>query len=203
MTASGIPVDRLPTEPRRVRADVGWWGMVLFCMTEATLFAYFLGSYFYLGVANPAWPPAGVPDPSLRLPLLMTLLLVSSSVVLVLGERRLARGQRAHYHLGTALTVLLGLGFLALQAAEYREKLAHGGPATSAYDSLFFTITGFHGTHVFVGLLLLTWTLARSLAGNIDPARPVAVKNASLYWHFVDAVWLVIFTCLYLSPRWY
>ena len=84
---------------------------------------------------------------------------------------------------------------------EYREKLAHFKPTSNAYASTFYTITGFHGTHVAFGLLLLGLTLLRDARGRIDPERPVAVKVSSLYWHFVDAVWLVILTSLYLSPH--
>jgi heme/copper-type cytochrome/quinol oxidase subunit 3 len=176
--------------------------MMLVCASEAALFAYFIVSYFYLGASNPAWPPAGVQLPKLEKPLIMTVLLVSSSVVLVLAERQREHGRRSVYRGGVALTVLLGIAFLALQAGEYREKLRTLAPTSNAYASLFYTITGFHGTHVAFGLLLLLFTLLRDVRGRIDPERPIPVKVASLYWHFVDIVWLAILTSLYLSPRW-
>jgi heme/copper-type cytochrome/quinol oxidase subunit 3 len=175
--------------------------MVLLCASEAALFAYFIVSYFYLGAANPAWPPAGTELPKLQLPLIMTALLLSSSVVLIVAERQRERGNRAAYRAGLALTMILGIGFLSMQAMEYREKLQHFKPTSNAYASTFFTITGFHGAHVAFGVLLLLLTLFRDLLGRIDPDRPVAVKVSSLYWHFVDLVWLVILTSLYLSPR--
>jgi cytochrome c oxidase subunit 3 len=183
--------------------EVGYWAMVLFCITEAALFAYLLSGYFFLGVSNAFWPPAGVERPKLEKPLIMTALLLSSSVVLWIAERARENGRKRSYMIGTGVTIALGLSFLGLQVLEYREKLQHMPPQAHAYASIFYCITGFHGTHVAFGLLMLGWTLVADARGRLAVAAPLAVKNASLYWHFVDGVWLVILTCLYLSPRWY
>lgn len=196
-------VDRLLPPARTPFREVGMWGMLLFCATEATLFAYLLMSYFYLGVTNPAWPPSGDEDPKLKLPLIMTGVLLSSSVVLYVAEQFRRRGRALLYRAGTALTILLGLTFLGLQAKEYTDKLKHMPPSSHAYPSIFFLITGFHGSHVALGLLMLLWTLVADMRGRLAVSEPLALKNTSLYWHFVDGVWLVILTCLYLSPRWY
>jgi len=203
MTAIELRDDRLLPSPSAPHSQVGWWGMVLFLLNEATLFACLIASYFYLGVTNTAWPPAGTPKPALRLPLFMTLLLLSSSFVLVWADKGFEAGKRVRHRVGTLITVLLGAGFLWLQAREYMEKLKHGGPTEDAYHSMFYTITGLHGTHVAFGLLFLLWALLRDLTGTTGASHPLAMKNASLYWHFVDGVWLVILTSLYLSPRWY
>jgi heme/copper-type cytochrome/quinol oxidase subunit 3 len=202
MTAAELRSDHLLPPAWKPSQEVGWWAMALVCASEAALFAYFIVSYFYLGVSNPAWPPAGVELPKLEKPLIMTAMLVSSSIVLILAEKQREHGKRAIYRTGMVVTVLLGLGFLAIQAGEYHEKVKSLGPTSNAYASLFYTITGFHGAHVAFGLLLLLFTLLRDVRGRIDPERPIPVKVASLYWHFVDAVWLVILTTLYLSPRW-
>jgi len=201
MTAAELRSDHLLPPAWRPSQEVGWWAMALVCMSEAALFAYFIVSYFYLGVANPAWPPAGIENPKLGIPLIMTAVLLSSSVVLILAEKQRERGKPAGYRVGVALTVVLGFTFLALQTTEYREKLRSMGPTEHAYASLFYTITGFHGAHVAFGLLLLLYTLLRDVSGRIDPGRPIAAKVSSLYWHFVDAVWLAILASLYLSPR--
>jgi heme/copper-type cytochrome/quinol oxidase subunit 3 len=203
MTAIEMRDDHLLPAGRMTHQEVGYWGMVLFIFTEATLFAYLLTSYFYLGVTNPFWPPAGVERPKLEKPLIMTALLLASSVVLYIAEKSRESGKKIFYRIGTLITIALGLGFLGLQVMEYREKLKHMPPQAHAYASIFYTITGFHGTHVAFGLLLLVWTLLADARGRLRPQAPLAVKNSSLYWHFVDAVWLVILTCLYLSPRWY
>ena len=203
MTAIELRSDHLLPPAQRPHNEVGWWGMVLFLFNEAALFASLIASYLYLGLRSRFWPPAGIPKPELRLPLIMTALLVSSSIVLVFAEKAFERGARAAHRVGTLITVALGVAFLLIQAREYADKLAHGSPTEHAYESLFFTITGLHGAHVAFGLLVLLWALARAWSGTSTPRHPLAVKNASLYWHFVDGVWLVILTTLYLSPRWY
>jgi heme/copper-type cytochrome/quinol oxidase subunit 3 len=177
--------------------------MASLCVTEAALFAYLVASYFYLGVANPAWPPTGIDRPALPLPLVMTVLLLSSSVTLYMGERMLDRGRRGAYRAWAALTLLLGASFLAALASEFHTKLEQASPQTHAYASLFYTITGFHGMHVVVGLTLIAWAMIQERTDRIDLTRPMIVKNVSLYWHFVDGVWLVVLTTLYLSPRIY
>jgi cytochrome c oxidase subunit 3 len=195
--------DAQSAAPWRPHAEVSWWGMVLLCVTEAALFVYLVASYFYLGVANPAWPPTGIDRPALPLPLVMTVLLASSSVTLFMGERMLDRGRHGAYRAWATLTLVLGVLFLAAQASEFRTKLEHTSPQTHAYASLFYTITGFHGMHVIFGLTLIVWAMIQERTGRVDLARPMIVKNTSLYWHFVDGVWLVILTTLYLSPRIY
>jgi cytochrome c oxidase subunit III len=204
VTSTAVPGDGVP--PRALAApagaEVGRSGMVLFLVNEATLFACLVSSYFYLALASPKWPPAGIALPSLTLPLIMTAALLSSSGVLVYAERELERGNRARYRAGVSVTVLLGATFLLLQAKEYAEKLHDVSPTASAYGSLFFTITGLHGAHVAFGLLFLLWSLLASVKRPSLSARSLAISNASLYWHFVDGVWLVILTSLYLSPRW-
>jgi len=102
---------------------------------------------------------------------------------------------------GTA-AVVLGAGFLTMQLLEYRRELRLMQPGTHAYASIFYTTTAFHGAHVTFGVLLLLFTLARALLGHFDEQSHLGVKVTSLYWHFVDVVWLFIFTMLYLSPRW-
>jgi heme/copper-type cytochrome/quinol oxidase subunit 3 len=199
------PIDerhRLPPPPSSSR-DIGWWGMACVCATEAAFFAYLITSYFYLAVRSSAWPPAGIDKPQLKLPLIMTATLLSSSVALWWGEQGIKKGRQAQLRLGTIIAAVLGMTFLALQWKEYHEKLRHFLPQTHAYASTFFTITGFHGAHVAFGLLLILLMLLRAFSGHFDAEKHLGVKVTSLYWHFVDAVWLVIVACLYLSPRLY
>lgn len=198
-----VPDDRLLPEPPKATHEIGWWGMAIACATEGAFFAYLIASYFYLGVRNPAWPPAGIDKPTLLLPSIMTAVLVSSSVCVYWGERGIMRGEQWRLRAGLGGGIVLGLTFLALQWREYHEKLRHFVPQTHAYASTFFTTTGFHGAHVAFGLLLLLFTLLRAALGHFDAHYHLGVKTASLYWHFVDGVWLVIFTSLYLSPRFY
>jgi heme/copper-type cytochrome/quinol oxidase subunit 3 len=174
--------------------------MWLFIATEATLFALLFFAYFYLGSSKAEWPRE---DPSLRLPLVMLGVLLTSSVVLSWGEKGIRRGNVVRLRAGLAATLILGLGFLVIQSIEYAHHLEKQTPQTDAYASIFYTITSFHAAHVLVGLLMLLHVFARSLAGHFDEHRHLAVQNASLYWHFVDVVWLLIVGILYVSPHFY
>ena len=177
----------------------GWWGMVLFCTTEVALFGYFIVSYFYLRGAAVAFAAEGGKHSSLTLPVVMTVLLVSSSFVLRWGEKGIERGDNTRLMIALGVTIALGVGFLATQAVEYAHT--DHAPQTDAYWSLFFTITGVHGAHVAMGLLMLTMNVIRASLGHFTSERRLAVQTGALYWHMVDAVWLIIFTALYLLPR--
>ncbi len=202
VTAVGWVGGAPATSGRHGSEEVGRWAMTLFLVNEATLFACLISSYFYLALVNPTWPPAGVERPSLGIPGVMTGLLLSSSAVLAFAERGFTAGRRGRYRAGVFVTVVLGAAFLVLQGVEYSDKLRRLSPSQNSYASLFFTITGLHGAHVAFGILFLLWALLRELRNTARPPRSLAISNASWYWHFVDGVWLVIVTSLYLSPRW-
>ena len=185
-----------------VGRSTGWWGMVLFITTEATLFAALLGSYFYLRFQyGPQWPPGGIEQPRLLRPLIMTAVLVPSSLPLLWAERGIRRGKRWQLRLGLLATLAMGLTFLTLQGVEYAEELRHFTFTTNVYGSLFYVITSFHGSHVTVGLLMVAWLFGASLRGGFGARRHEPVRLVALYWHFVDAVWVAILFTVYLSPR--
>jgi heme/copper-type cytochrome/quinol oxidase subunit 3 len=195
--ATAVVERRLPVDGAGKSAP-GWWGMVLLIATEASLFVYLLFSYFYLGsMARGSWPPPGPPE--LRLALPNTTILLLSSATVWWAESGIVRGGQRRLRLGLVLTLALGVAFLTIQMVEYRQQ--RFTPATSAYGSLFFTITGFHSAHVAVGLLMIAVVAVRARLGHFSARRHLAVTNVSWYWHFVDAVWLVVFTSLYLTPR--
>jgi cytochrome c oxidase subunit III len=202
LSETGMPGEVLPYRYEGPRA-FGWWGMVWLIGTEATLFALLLASYFYLRFRNgPVWPPDGIADPKLGLPLIMTVVLWSSSIPVHIAERGIAAGDQTRLKAGLAVGFLLGATFLVLTVAvEWPEVLDEFGPTTNAYGSLFFTITGFHASHVLVGLLISAWTQAWAWQGAFDESRHLSVQNFTLYWHFVDVVWAFVLTTVYLSPR--
>jgi cytochrome c oxidase subunit 3 len=175
----------------------GWFGVWTLVLTEGALFAYLLFSYFYVASqANGYWPPSG--KPSLVLATANTLVLLSSSVAVMLGQRGLRKGSRQQLALGLAAAIVLGALFVGVQLVEWsRQPFTY---TSSLYGSLFFTITGFHMAHVVVGLLILTAMLGWSLLGYFNQDRQGPILIGGLYWHFVDAVWLVVFASLYLSP---
>ncbi|MFC0506459.1 cytochrome c oxidase subunit 3 [Micromonospora costi] len=200
--AAATTTEALTTE-LPVGRSTGWWGMVMFVATEATLFSCLLGSYFYLRFQHGGeWPPGGIEQPKLLRPLVMTAILLPSSLPMIWAERGIRRGRRWRLRIGLAATLLLGASFLALQGTEYDELLHEFTITTNAYGSLFFVITGFHGLHVLVGLAMVSWLLAASLrGGSFGARRHDRVRNAAIYWHFVDLVWAAILFTIYLSPR--
>ena len=175
-----------------------WWGMALLCVTEATLFVYFIGSWFYLRGTITSFAAEGGRHPALGIPAALTVLLIASSVSLMWAERGIRRGDAGRLSLGLIVTLVLGAAFIALQGVEYAREVHT--PQVDAYWSAFFTLIGFHGAHVLVGWLMLAFTLLRSSRGHFTAQRHLAVQNVALYWHMVDAVWLVIVFTLYVAP---
>jgi cytochrome c oxidase subunit 3 len=191
--------DKLHTEPVRHGLRMGFG---LFIASEAMFFVAFFWAFFFnaLGI-NPgvtAWPPEGIETlPTWGIPFLNTLILLSSGAALVWADHGRARGKRSRLVAGLVASILLGAVFLVLQAYEYGE--AAFGFKDGIYPSTFYMATGFHGFHVFVGLAFLSVCLFRARAGHFDDpsARPVGLQAAEWYWHFVDAVWLFLFTWIY------
>ena len=186
------------TIPRRVVTDRGSWAMKIHIATEATLFVTLFFSYYYLGHSQPVWPPN---PPKYALALAMLAILLTSSGVLHAGELAERRGSTGAARLLTGITVLLGAVFIAVQVLEYRTHLLEVKPSSDAYGSIFYTITSFHGAHVLLGLAMLIYVLVLPEIGQgrKPPHRPL--HNASLYWHFVDVVWIFIVTLLYIVPN--
>jgi heme/copper-type cytochrome/quinol oxidase subunit 3 len=203
LVPTGQPDEVLPTVGNGT-TNLGWWGMVLFIAVEATLFALLLASYFYLRFrSGPVWPPDGIENPKLTLVLIMSAVLWSSSIPIHLAHGAIRRDQQHKMQVCLALGFLLGAAFLVLQCVvEYPEILRHEfTPRTNAYGSMFFTITGLHGGHVAVGLLMNAWVQVRARQGAFDQHRHVSVQNFVMYWHFVDVVWVFVLATLYLSPQ--
>jgi heme/copper-type cytochrome/quinol oxidase subunit 3 len=126
------------------------------------------------------------------------LILLASSVAVWWGEEGAKRDRRRQHLAGLGLAILLGLVFLVVQGFEWKAK--GYGLATGSYGSLFFTITGFHMAHVVVGLFILGAVWIWSAMGYFNPRRHAPVSISSVYWHFVDAVWLCVFTTFYVTP---
>ncbi len=198
---TGMPGEVLPEHQVGPRS-FGWWGMVWLIATEATLFALLLASYFYLRFRSGEWPPHPIEAPKLELPLIMTAILWSSSIPVHIAEKGIEKGNQRRLRWGLAAGFLLGAVFLLITVAvEWPETLHEFTPRTNAYGSLFFTITGFHASHVVVGLSVSLWTQARAWQGAFDERKHVSVQNFAMYWHFVDIVWLFVLLSIYLSPH--
>jgi len=178
----------------------GWWGVLALIVTEGSLFGYLLFTYFYLAAQSEQhWPPDGLPV--LLMPGVNTLILLASSVFVWACERCIQRRLMRWSLASMALALMLGIGFVVIQLNEWN-KLTYD-MTSNLYGSLYFTITGFHMLHVIVGLVILMVLLLWLALGYFDHRRYAAVTIGGLYWHFVDAVWLFVFTTLYLTPYLY
>ncbi len=196
MADAALPRDRLPVGACG-KNSVGWWGVLCLIATEGSLFAYLLFSYAYLAVQRgPAWLPEAHPSLALSGP--NTLILLLSSVAVWWGEEGVKHQKRAQHLAGLIIGILLGLIFLVVQLFEWKTKTF--SLTSGSYGSLFFTITGFHMVHVIVGVCMLIVVLAWSLMGYFSLRHHARVTVAAIYWHFVDVVWLCVFSAFYLSP---
>ncbi len=175
-----------------------WWGMLCVLATEGILFAYLIFSYAYLGSQHVgAWPSSG--PPSLKLALPATVLLLGSSAVLEWGKQAARKGRLVASRIAVAITLLMGAGFAALELKEWHDKPF--GIGQDSYSSIYYLITGTHLTHVLLGLIALAALLLWGLAGKVHGGHEQHRALVTLYWHFVDAVWLFVFAAVYLSQR--
>jgi cytochrome c oxidase subunit 3 len=177
-------------------------GMLLFIASEVMFFFAFFWAFFHSSVpminriANVPWPPEGiVAMDTWGIPFLNTLILLTSGATVTVAHHAVRHGDRQKMVFWTGMTVVLGAIFLGLQAFEYAE--AEFGFRDGIYPSTFFLATGFHGFHVFVGACFLTVCFLRARAGHFTPDQHVGFEAAAWYWHFVDVVWLFLFTCVY------
>jgi cytochrome c oxidase subunit 3 len=190
------------------------YGMILFIASEVMFFvawfwAFFDASLFTneaiqagrVAFTGGVWPPKGteVLDP-LNLPLLNTLILLTSGATVTWAHHALIGGDRQGLKIGLTLTIVLGICFTSVQAWEY----AHAPFAfsNSIYGATFFMATGFHGAHVIIGTIFLIVCLVRASAGQFTPQQHLGFEFAAWYWHFVDVVWLFLFCCVYVWGSW-
>jgi cytochrome c oxidase subunit 3 len=196
-----VNADQLLAQPLPVgskgKLSGGWWGVLALIVTEGSLFGYLLFAYFYLASqAEQHWPPTGLPD--LLLPSINTAILLLSSVCVWASERCIRKKQTRWAIVAMALAIVLGACFIGIQLNEWDKKTY--GMTSDLYGSLYFTITGFHLLHVVIGLAILLLLLAWISFSYFNEKRHVAITIGGVYWHFVDVVWLFVFTTLYLFP---
>lgn len=197
----------MPPEVKELPVDVAgernpaYWGLWLMICTEATLFACLLFSYYYVRADQPVWPPGGIKKEDLTLPLLSTAILLTSSIPIWWGEEGIKKGNQRQLLAGLGLGFLEGLTFILLEIFEWLNK--DFNMSTNVYGSLFFTITGLHGIHLLIALYMNLVVQARTWLGHFNEERHLGVQLFSLYWHFVDVVWVFVFFTVYLSPYLY
>lgn len=179
------------------RVDARVLGMLLFIGSEVMLFGSFFTAYFFVRVVNdpPHWPPTGF-----HLPIFVaginSAILITSSFTMHWALQSIKRGNRAGLKAGLALTFLMGFTFLATQVIEYAR--IGFAPRDNAFTTSFFGLTGLHGAHVFVGLTILLVMTIRAFRGHFSPEHHHGVEIGGIYWHFVDLMWVVVYTTVYL-----
>lgn len=186
----------LPVGPVR-DYGIGRGGMFALIASEAALFGYLLFSYYYTGASDPAgWVIEAHPKLTLALP--NTVILLSSSVAIWFAERATRRGERIRALAGTGIALVLGIIFVSVQVFEWKGKSY--GIGKSSYASLYYVTTGFHMAHVVVGIAVLAMLFLWTLLDYFSPTRRIVFTNGSYYWHFVDAIWLLVFATYYITP---
>jgi cytochrome c oxidase subunit 3 len=178
-------------------ADHRIFGVVMFLVAESMIFLGLFSAFLIYRTTLPAWPPEGTPALELLLPGINTAILISSSFVMHRGQSAIKKNDVGGLQFWLVITAVMGAIFLAGQLYEYFHL--EFGLTTNLFASSFFVLTGFHGLHVTVGLLLILAVLLRSLKkGHYSSESFFGVEAAELYWHFVDVVWIVLFTLVYL-----
>jgi cytochrome c oxidase subunit 3 len=186
-----------PAAHQSSRIDAPTLGMLLFIGSEIMLFGSFFTIYFFdRVVAGPdEWPP-----PPFHLPVFVagvnTAILLTSSFTMHWALQSIKRGSRTGLQAGLVLTFLLGLTFLLTQVREYSR--VGFSPQDGAFGSTFYGLTGLHGAHVFVGLTLLAFATIRAFRGHFTPQAHWGVEIPGIYWHFVDVMWIVVYTTVYI-----
>jgi cytochrome c oxidase subunit 3 len=182
-------------------------GMILFIASEVMFFSGLFAAYFNVRFQSKVWPPLVNEQPFAPFhighdifPLAggLTLMLVLSSVTMQLGVNAIRRGDRKAFLRNTGVTVTLGILFLIGQLYDYTQL--GFGITDTAFGSTFYTMTGFHGAHVLGGVIMLMVVLYRGTAGQFSARHHDMVEATSLYWHFVDVVWIFLFSTFYLLP---
>ena len=203
-----MAVATLPREPTPQYPAIkpGMMGMYIFLASEVMFFGSLFAMYFYLVGSHPTWPP---PPPSSTpeyyvgwwpIPFFNTIWLLSSGVTCHFATDALAHDNRRRFFILQIATIVLGLIFEFGQLYEFINAFDRGLNLTAnTFASAFFTMTGFHGAHVLGGLVLLTIILYRAARGQFSSRNHVGPAAVTLYWHFVDVVWLFLFGILYLG----
>jgi cytochrome c oxidase subunit 3 len=200
MSTTAIPMAHGAADSEWTLPYHGTVGMVALIIAEIAIFGIFVVAYiYYIGKSLTGPYPKDV----LELPIFNTVCLLSSSFTIWVAERFLKRGAMAAFSLWWALTVILGGIFLVGTGLEWRKLIYHDGltVSTNLFGTTFYSLVGLHASHVIIGLTMLLLVLIFALAGKLRSEHSKQLEVLSLYWHFVDGVWVVVFTVVYIIGR--
>jgi cytochrome c oxidase subunit 3 len=185
-----------PPANRSSRVEPQLLGMLLFIISEVMVFGAFFTAYFFIRIAQgDPWPAPGTHLP-VEVAGVNTAILVSSSLTLHWAQTSIKNGNRFGLKAGILTTFLLGCTFLFIQINEYAN--IGFAPQDHAQQTIFYSLTGLHGAHVFIGLCLLLFVTIRSFRGHYTPEEHRGVEVPGIYWHFVDIMWIVVYTTVYV-----
>ncbi|HEV2275047.1 MAG TPA: heme-copper oxidase subunit III [Acidobacteriaceae bacterium] len=200
MSAVPIPIAQLPADDDWPRPDRGTVAMFSLIVAESAIFLIFVIAYvYYIGRSLSGPTPRQVLD----VPVFNTVCLLSSSFTIWLAERAIRKRAMGAFTAWWALTVALGAIFLAGTGIEWHKLIYQDGLtiSTNLFGTTFYSLVGLHASHVIAGILMLSLVLIFALTGKLKPEHGHRVEVLALYWHFVDAVWVVVFTVVYLIGR--
>jgi cytochrome c oxidase subunit III len=187
-----------PPANRSSRVEPALLGMLLFIISEIMVFGAFFTAYFFIRLVaeGHTWFPIDGHELPVAVAGVNTAILVSSSLTLHWAQTSIKNGNRFGLQAGMAATFLLGLTFLFIQINEY----VHIGfaPQDHAQATIFFSLTGLHGAHVTIGLILLGMVTIRAFRGHFSPEHHDGVEIPGIYWHFVDVMWIVVYVTVYI-----
>lgn len=197
---STMPIPAGQIEQPWVMPSKGRVGMFCLILGESGIFIIFVVAYlFYIGKS----PFGPTPDQVLEIPFIATICLFSSSLTIWLSERALERNQIKKFGVWWGLTFILGFIFLIGTALEWQKLIYHEGLtiSTNLFGTTFYSLVGLHASHVIVGLIMLGLVLILTMTGHVTHEHAERIQVLALYWHFVDAIWVVVFTVVYIIGR--
>jgi cytochrome c oxidase subunit III len=190
-----------PPVPQERRLSTYQWGMITFLVSEVAFFSTLIVTYvIYIGKDTSGPTPAIL---SLPLVVCTTVCLLLSSGTIHIAERSLSAGSRSGFFLWWSATIALGVLFLLGTVYEWNALITHDGLTISRnlFGTTYYTLVGFHALHVTAGVVLMSIILGLAAKDQVTGKHPAAVQLASWYWHFVDVVWVVVFTVVYLIGK--
>ena len=179
----------------RTSKPAAWWGMVMLIASEATLFGAFIGTYFYLRFRAPTWPPAGIPEPKVVVPLIMVVVLLTSSFPMHLASKAAQAGRLGATRLFVLGALVLQAGYFAYEVHDFNDQLKTFDITRNAYSSIYYVLLGADHAHVALGILFNLWLLWK-LTRGLTRYRVHATQAIAWYWHAVNALTLVVILTL-------
>jgi cytochrome c oxidase subunit III len=188
-----------PRTAPRPSKPAAWWGMIILIASEATLFGAFVGTYFYLRFNTRVWPPDGIPEPELVVPLILLGVLVLTSIPMQIASNAARAGRLALTRLALAVALIVQCGYFAYEVHDFSDQLHRFDITRDAYSSIYYTLLGADHGHVLLGILFNVWLLAK-LSTGLTRYRVNAVQAIAWYWHAVNILTVVVIGTL-LSGR--